>query len=185
MQNRLLLITFSAIAVMVFGLSCHPNTPEDNTTEYTSLGWRTTVEDASERIGIDVPAPAYIPEGYEIKEVYIKERNHATVDKIVILISDEEIIWQGDEYQCKIRISIEYGSLIGLKIEEGKSIKIGEVREWEVWGYLLGEEGDHYQLWYQWNPGSRGQAEIFEMAITAYTVISEEELLKIAESTLY
>jgi hypothetical protein len=185
MKNRPLLITLSAIAVMVFGLSCHPNTSEDNTTEYTSLGWRTTIEDASERIGINVPAPTYLPEGYEIKEVYIKERNHDTVDHVVLLISDEDIIWQGDEYQCKTKIEIIYGFMPGLKIEYGKFVKIGEKGVQEVWGYLLGEEDDNYQLWYQWNPVSRGQADFFTMAITAYTGISEEELLKIAESTLY
>jgi hypothetical protein len=180
MGKRPRLVTGLLVIVALIGSSCGRQL-----TEYTCLGWRTTAEDASKRIGVDVPTPSYLPDGYEIKEVYIKERNHDTVDHVVLLISNEDIIWQGDESQCKIKIEIIYGFMPGLKMPWARDVMLGEIAGYEVVGHLVEEEEGYNSLWYQWNPGSRGQVDFFTTVITAYIVISEEELLKIAESTLY
>jgi len=153
--------------------------------EQTSLGWRTTVEDAGKRIGVDIPAPSYLPEGYEIKEVYIEERNHGSNDSVILLISDEEVVWLDDDYQCKIRMSIDYGTLVGLKMPWARDVMLGEIAGYGVVGHLVEDEEGHNSIWYQWYPDPHGQEGGFEIIISTAVVIPEEELIKIAESTLY
>jgi len=151
----------------------------------TPLGQRTTLEEASDMMGVNVPAPTYLPEGYKIQEVYIKERGDNTVDRVVLLISDEEIEWHGNEYQYKIRMRTTCGFVIGLKMPWARQVKIGKIGGREVWGHLVDKEGDYNELWYQWQPDSHGWDEWFEIVISASKDILEEELIKVAESTLY
>jgi len=153
--------------------------------EETCLGRRTTVEYAGKRIGVDVPAPTYLPDGYEIKEVYLKERNHGSNDSVILLISDDEIIWQDDDYQCKIRMSIVYGSLVGLKMPWARDVMLGEIGGYGVVGHLVEEEDGCNSLWYQWYPDPHGHYEGWEIIISTAVVISDEELIQMAESTLH
>ena len=46
---------------------------------------KTTLEEAGNILGVPMPAPAYLPEGYEIRETYINDR------EVTLLISDEAI----------------------------------------------------------------------------------------------
>ena len=108
-------------------------------------------------------------------------------NRIVLLISDEEIIWQGDEYQCQIEMTIVYGFMPGLKFPRSKQIKrikIGEIGGYEVWGYLVDRE-DYNALWYQWLVGLGGLDGTVEIIISASKDIPGKKLVKIAESTLY
>ena len=169
------------ILLAVTSSGCSPQATE----RATSLGQSTNIKDASNLIGVKIPEPAYLPEGYEIQEVYVKKRGNNTVDKIVLLISDEEIEWHGDEYQCKMEIWITYGIVIGLKMPWARGVKIGEIGEREIWGHLLDKEVDYYELWYQWQPDSHEWNEWFEIVISAGKEILPEELVKVAKSTLY
>lgn len=153
----------------------------------TCLGQRTTLEDAGNLIGINIPAPSYLPDDYEIQEVYIEERNHNhnMTDIVVLLISGEEIEWQGDEYQYKIEMTVFYGAVVGLKMPWARRVKVGEVRGSEVRGYLVNVEGDYYELCYEWPPNPNEAQEWFQIWISASEDIPETELLNVAASTLY
>jgi len=144
---------------------------------------KTTLEEASNILGAPVPVPAYLPEGYEIQEVYINER------EVTFLISDEAIertLVTGEEAEdadsqryevkCKMRLAMRWypegGVPVRLPVEK---VKINENR-----GFLQ-DRGDHNALW--WDLSSEQDEEaMFEMVLAAGKGTPKEELVKVAES---
>ena len=123
-----------------------------------------TLAEASETLGWDIPVPAYLPEGYEIKEVYVRDSS------VRLLISDEviekELVTHTDaagtcqryEYQSKMEMGISWhsqGVAGGLKLP-GDRVNIGEAQG------VIFDAGDHYDLWWQPRPDPQqsGQYEI-------------------------
>lgn len=130
---------------------------------------KTTLEEAGNIIGLTVPMPTYLPEGYEVQEVYIKDTGNSTEWIIVLLISDEEIEWIGDEYQCQMRITVYWHDAGGLKMPWAERVEIGD-----SYG-MLEKEKDHNDLSWIIRPGRK-------LVLSASKNISKEELVKVAES---
>jgi len=149
---------------------------------------KVTLEEASKIMGVTVPVPTYLPEGYEIQEVYVTGEHEVT-----LLISDEVIekklvgkqvvtdvgtvvTPQRYDAKCKMRMIIRWypegGAPIKLPVEK---VKINE-----NWGFLQGR-GNHNALWWDWCPTS-GEPEMFELVLAANKRISKEELAKVAKS---
>ncbi len=144
---------------------------------------RVTLAEAGETIGWDIPVPAYLPEGYEIKEVYVRDGS------ISLLISDEvigkEMVTHTDaagtrqryEYQSKMEMSISWhsqGIAGGLKLP-GDKVNIGEAHG------VIFDAGDHYNLWWQPRPDPE-QSGQYEIVLSASKGFKKDELVRVAES---
>jgi hypothetical protein len=130
---------------------------------------KTTLEEAGNIIGLTVPTPTYLPEGYEIQEVYIEDTGSSTEWIVVILISDEEIEWIGNEYQCQMRITVYWHDVGGLKMPWAERVEIGD-----SYG-MLEKEKDHNDLSWIIRPGRK-------LVLSASKNIPKGELVKVAES---
>ncbi|GAI42027.1 unnamed protein product, partial [marine sediment metagenome] len=51
---------------------------------------KTTLEEASNIVGLAVPVPTYLPESYEVQEVYLRPMTSGPPG-VILLISDREI----------------------------------------------------------------------------------------------
>jgi hypothetical protein len=130
---------------------------------------RTTLEEAGNIIGLTVPTPTYLPEGYEVREVYIKDTGDSTEWIIVLIISDDGIEWKGMEYQCKMRFIVYWHDAGGLKMPWAERVQIGD-----SYG-MLEKEKDHNDLSWIIQPGRK-------LMLSAGKDIPARELTKIAES---
>jgi len=113
-----------------------------------------TLEEASLTIGLPVLAPAYLPEGYEIRG-----------------ISDEEIIQKDGKYNEKMRLTIYWHDVGGLKMPWAERVKIGD-----SYG-MLEKEDDYNDLSWIVRPGRK-------LVLSANKDIPTEELSRIAESVV-
>lgn len=130
---------------------------------------KTTLEEAGNTIGMTVPMPTYLPEGYEVQEVYIKDTGNSTEWIVVLLISGGEIEWIGNEYQCQMRITVYWRDVGGLKMPWAERVKIGD-----SYG-MLEKEKDRNDLSWIIRPGCK-------LVLSAGKDIPTKELTKIAES---
>jgi len=132
---------------------------------------RTTLEEASHAIGVPVHAPAYLPEGYEVRGVYLKDTGDSLEWIVVMLISDEELDQEDGRYNEKMRLTIYWHDVGGLKMPWAERVQIGD-------GYgMLEKEDDHNDLSWIVRPGRR-------LVLSAEKDIPTEELAKIAESVV-
>lgn len=170
-------VTLFVALVMVSGLSCHSNslTPDDNS---QIIPRKTSLEEARDAIGVDVPIPAYLPRGCEIQEVYILE------DTIILIISGKnigkELITDDKQeiydFQCDIEMNIRWYSEKGVPVRlPTVTVKIDEST-----GFLQ-DRGDKNALWWNWYP-NRNKPGMFELVLLANKEIPIEELVRIAES---
>lgn len=130
---------------------------------------KTTLEETGNIIGLTVPTPTYLPKGYEIQEVYIKDTGDSTEWIVVLLISDDGIEWKGTEYQCNMRLTVYWHDAGGLKMPWAERVQIGD-----SYG-MLEKEKDHNDLSWIIQPGRK-------LVLSAGKNISAKELTKIAES---
>jgi len=132
---------------------------------------KTTLEEASQVIGVLVHAPAYLPEGYEIREVYLKDTGSFTEWIVVMLISDEELVQEDGKYNEKMRLTIYWHDVGGLKMPWAERVQIGD-------GYgMLEKEDDHNDLSWIVRPGRR-------LMLSAAKDIPTKELANIAASVV-
>jgi len=132
---------------------------------------RTTLEEASQTIGLPVLAPAYLPEGYEVREVYLKDTGDSLEWIVVMLISDEELIQEDGKYNEKMRLTIYWRDAGGLKMPWAERVQIGD-----SYG-MLEKEDDHNDLSWIVKPGRK-------LVLSAEKDIPTKELAKIAESVV-
>lgn len=132
---------------------------------------RMTLEEASQTIGMPVYAPAYLPEGYEIRGVYLKDAGSSTEWIVVMLFSDEEIIQKDGKYNEKMRLTIYWYDAGGLKMPWAERVQIGD-----SYG-MLEKEDDHNDLSWIVRPGRK-------LVLSAEKGIPTKELAKIAESVV-
>ena len=149
---------------------------------------KVTLEEASKIMGVTVPVPTYLPEGYEIQEVYVTSEHEVT-----LLISDEVIekklvgkqvvtdvgtvvTPQRYDVKCKMRMIMRWSPEGGVPIK----LPVEKVRIDGSWGFLQ-DRGDHRALWWEWFP-EPGKPAMFELVLAASKKISKEELVKVAES---
>jgi len=175
-----LVLTFALAALFMSGCQSGPAT----FTEVLELSaQRVTLTEASETVGWEIPVPAYLPEGYEIREVYLRDSS------IRILISDEaiekELVTHTDaagtrqryEYQSKMEMGISWhsqGVAGGLKLP-GDRVNIGEAQG------VIFDAGDHYDLWWQPRPDAEQPGQ-YEMVLSASKLFKKDELVRITES---
>jgi len=144
---------------------------------------KTTLEEAGNILGVPIPVPAYLPEGYEIRETYINDR------EVTLLISDEAIerkLVTGEEamgagpqrydVKCKMRLVMRWYPGGGVPVR----LPVEKVHINESWGFLQ-DKGDHNALWWDWFP-EQGNSAMFEIVLAAGKGIPKEELVKVAES---
>ncbi len=187
---KTLAVTTLALLMVTSGLSCATSCPYGSFTSTLEVAFnKTTLDEASSILGVNVPAPAYLPKGLKIQEVYIDPDT-----EVCILISDEGIgekkletytVYAGDTpyltsqryvFQCKMKLFVRWLDQggVGLKIP-GERVNIGG---------RTGVIRDHetlYALWWYWRPDPGEDGE-FEMILFASKDIPKEELVKVAES---
>lgn len=156
-----------------------PNTFTSSLELYTQ---KMTLEEAAKIMGITVPMPDYLPEGFEIQEVYVQNRSarllisDGPIEKNLVTHTDAAGTRQRYEVQSKIEMSVSWSPefMIPVRLPEEKVDIKGSP------GYLL-EVENHKRLVWNWfpDPDSLG---VFELGIEVGKGISKEELVKIAES---
>ena len=175
-----------------------PITPETGTiiAEVDLAYEETNLEGAANIVGLTLPLPTYLPEGYEIREVYI----WAEGSELILLISDREIkkelvtftvyhdgkpLQTRQRWDCKCKMEMIIGCPAGggLKMPWAERVEIGQIRG----RWVTGDESN--SLWWQIKaaPGEEGLVEIasFEIVLRASKNISKEEMIRIAESSLW
>lgn len=154
-----------------------------------------TVQEAEDIMGMPIPTPLCLPDGYEIKETYIKEPECFCGNEVLLLISDEIIEHQGFDTTTKIVIRVTYGCGPPMRPEPDLGIEGVRIRDNpRTSGAFISNEsitgGDHNELLYQfkpssWNPEISDCIECFDIVIMSIRDIPKEDLVKIAASTLY
>jgi len=146
---------------------------------------KTTLDEAGKIIGITLPVPAYLPEGYQIQEIYVQDRSvtllisDAPIEKKLVTHTDAAGTVQRYELQEKMEMSVRWYSENGIPVRlPGEKVTINE-----SYGFL--EDSDDYNnLWWDWYPVS-GKPGMFELVLSASKGISKNELVKIAGSVRF
>jgi len=143
-----------------------------------------TLKEASEMVGVDFPTPSYFPVDYEVKKIFIYK------SEITLLISDKSLeekpvtktysskTFEYNQYQCRMEITIRWiddGFYIPPHKVPGKVVNIKD-----NWAKLT-PSNNNYRLWLYYKPNVDDPG-VFEFVITANRTISENEIIKIAES---
>jgi len=132
---------------------------------------RMTLEEVSQVIGVPVYAPSYLPEGYEVRGVYLKATGSFIEWIVVMLISDEELVQEDGRYNEKMRLTIYWHDVGGLKMPWAEGVQIGD-----SYG-MLEKKDDRNDLSWIVRPGRR-------LVLSAEKGIPTKELVKIAESVV-
>ena len=152
---------------------------------------KTTLKEVSNIIGLAVPVPTYLPESYEVQEVYLRPMMSGPPG-VILLISDREIekklvthtdaagTRQHYDLQCRMTMSVRWdsdGHLLPPKISSsmGRGVNINEGSGLLIWG----EESN--DLWWIWHPDPNDEG-LFELEISVSKDFPEEELVRVAES---
>jgi len=146
---------------------------------------KTNMEEAAQIMGITVPAPAYLPTGFEIQEVYVSGRSvrllisDGPIEKKLVTHTDAAGTRQRYELKSKIEMSISWSAefMIPARLPVEKVDIKGSP------GYLQ-ETGTHQSLLWNWFP-ERDNLGVFELGLGVSKGISKEELVKIAESVAF
>jgi len=175
--TRTAIITVILLALTLTGCSSAFTSPLESSAQ------KTTMEEAGNVLGVPLPMLAYLPEGYEIRETYINER------EVTLLISDEAIertLVTGEEatgdgsqhyeVKCKMRLVMRWYPEGGMPVR----LPVEKVKINENWGFLQ-DRGDHNALWWDLSSEQGGEA-MFEMVLAAGKGVPKEEMVKIAES---
>lgn len=175
-----LVLSFTVAAFLVSGCQGGPATFTD-VLELSAQ--KVTLAEAGETIGWDIPVPAYLPEGYEIKEIYVRNGSvrllisDEVIEKELVIHTDAAGTRQRYEYQSKMEMSISWhsqGVAGGLKLP-GDKVDIGE-----TYGVIF-DAGGHYDLWWQPRPDPEQPGQ-YELVLSASKLFKKDELVRIAES---
>ena len=152
---------------------------------------KATLEEADSIIGIAVPVPTYLTEGYEIREIYLQPMMSGPPG-VIILISDREtekkLVTHTDaagtrqqyELRCRITMRIRWDS-DGHLIPPAKAPVPKRGVKINASDGLIMVEDDTNDLWWTWRPDPDDEG-LFELEISANKDIPEEELVRVAES---
>jgi len=191
----LLVLFLLSIPIACAKESAVPNQPsispaqQESPDTYTSVLelfiQKTTLEEAAKIVGITIPVPAYLPDGYEIQEVYVQDRSvrlfisDRQIEKRLVTHSDAAGTRQRYEIQTKMEMSVSWSPdfMIPVRLPEEKvDIK-------DTPGYLM-EMETHKRLLWNWLPSS-DELGTFEIGLEANREISKEELVKVAGSVRF
>jgi len=191
-MRKAILIFLLGVLIMVSASSCAIFS--DEITCYLSIeDQETSLEEASKFIGKTIPVPTYLPKNCKIQEVFIwRDYKNPLHSDITLLISDKEIekklVTYRDNLQrydckCKMKIWMDWSDVWGPgkpPCDPGKGCKLVEV--WEGNKGWLDERGNSRTL--EFWPG--GYQPGFEIDLSASKrLLSEEELIKVAQSMTY
>ena len=146
---------------------------------------RVTEEEANRILGVSVPHPAYLPEGYKIQEIYAQDNS------IRLLISDKKIEKRkrtlGDATGTHERYTFRCEMSIGIKwYPKGKGDRVdlrGEVVTISKGEGVLIDQEDYFELWWLLPPHSTSkQPGQYEIVLFAGKRTAKDELLKVAQS---
>jgi hypothetical protein len=134
---------------------------------------KATIAEVESVIGDSLPVPAYLPANYQIQEIhYYRTNNKPPSVRILLLISDQDVRWEGSNFTCRLVLQINWGES-GLGLKMPWATYISEV------GGRLEEEGDEYTLY--WGIGSPFP-ETSVLILRASQRFSLDELITIAAS---
>lgn len=156
---------------------------------------KTSLEEASNFIGVPIPVPTYLPKGCKIQEVFIEPfYERPSGSRITLLISDKKIekeitthvdnagrTQQRYEFKCRMQMRMwwsENGGPGKPPCGDSDNCKLVDVGEGKGW---LADWGAYRQLWFwphSYKPG-------FEIVLSAGKRMPKEELIKVAESMTY
>jgi len=151
----------------------------------------TTLKEASNTVGLAVPVPTYLPENYEVREVYLTPMASGPPG-VILLISDRKIeknlishtdaagTRQYYELQCRMTMSVRWhsdGLILPPKISSsmGRGVNINEGSGLIIWREEIND------LWWIWHPDPNDEG-LFELEISVSKDFPEEELVRVAES---
>ena len=154
---------------------------------------KTTLKEACNTVGLAIPVPTYLPEGYEVQEVYLSPMTSGPPG-VILLISDRKIernlvtrtdttgILQYYELQCRMTISARWNSdglILPPKISSdmGRGVDINEGSGLIIWGW----DEESNDLWWTLHPDP-GDEGLFVLEISVSKDFPEEELIRVAES---
>ena len=128
-----------------------------------------SLDEASDILGVNFPVPNYLPQGYEIRKVYLEE------NIVTLVISGEQV---STYLQWGMKISIVWNNgqtfeTIELPFER---IEIDD----NITGFIMQRETVN-ELWWEWSPDP-GDEGWFEFMISAEKAITKEEMVKVARS---
>jgi hypothetical protein len=138
-----------------------------------------TLEEAAQFLGVTVPQPSYLPEGYKVQDIYTLHSSvkmyysDNPIEKRTISMGDAGEARQQYAFQCKMGLTIKWHAE-GESVENahGESVNVGQYE-----GVLVDGE-QHYELWW-FIPEKSGQ---YEMVLAAGKKMPTDELIKIAQS---
>lgn len=144
-RYRCLYIILATLLIGLLLTSCQLPYPDTFTIELPyarSLDYqKVTFQEAESMVGESIPNPTYLPEGYEIQEVYIAENPGGFQWVIHMVISDEAIERKGDSITTKMMFSV-WWMHTGAKMPWAKKIRVGDRFA------MLVEETDHNAVTY-------------------------------------
>ena len=178
------MIIVLSVLMMTGGLSCSDSPQYTGFTSKLALRFqKTTLEGASNTLGVSLPVPTYLTEGLQIQQVYIAYFPEGA-SEVILFISDKGIeeklvtntegIPQYYELRSKMRFTIRWGESgpPGIKLP-GESVSINGKP-----GKILSNGETHSLVW-QWRARERG---VFETILAARKDMPKEELIRVAES---
>lgn len=177
-----------AASFCLFALARMARRPVTLTCTLSSSAEKTTLDEARNLIGLDLPAPTYLPPGYSLREVYID--HHFDHYAVVSFISDSPVrrrpashtgvggTYDTYRFDCAMQFAVYlYADEPPTPLDtRGKICSVQGRRAY------LTRARDHRQLWWQSEPGDLAEATTIRVALLTSTTIPEAELLKIAES---
>ena len=151
MKTKWLMSVLIIALVMVSGISCHC---EDNSMVFPR---ETSLKEAGKVLGVEIPRPAYLPEGYKTKEVILQDKG-----TVLLKIRNE------DDYEIELRV--DWGIVPVRGLEKPKVDINGTT------GYLF----DDNKI--MWNLQPATDKGVFVLTLSAGKGLPTAELLLTAKS---
>ena len=127
-----------------------------------------SLDEASDILGVNIPALTYLPKGYEIRKVYLEE------NIVTLIISGEQV---GADLQWGMKISIVWNSS---QIFEPMELPFARIEiDDDTTGFIMQRETVN-ELWWEWPPDPKDEG-WFEFMISAEKAITAEEMVKVAK----
>ena len=148
------------LSLAASSIGCHADTSERPVV---------SIDEASDILGVNVPVPTYLPEGYQIRNVYLEE------NIVTLVISGEQV---GADLQWGMKINIVWNNSHTFEPIELPFERI--VINDSITGFIMQREIVN-ELWWEWSPDPWDEG-WFEFMISAEKAITEEEMVKVARS---
>ena len=161
------------------------NTIQETTIDYSDLfitgelpadSLKITLSETESMLGQELPVPVYLPQGYEIKEIY-----HCLYNDFLVLISDQSVQWTGNQYHCHLAFYTQWGSMAaGFKWLEGEVQYLPGTNNLSV---LVNEDDEQILWWQNYSTYKEGyERKTAILSLYANWKFPKNELIRIAVS---